>query len=270
MTDGTAFFEELTTAIENEDPVAMATMVEGEPLGAKLLVYGDGRRSGSLGGPGIDELAVAAAAELLPDGKAEIREFTASGETCQVYIESYLPPRRMVIVGAVHTAIPLERWSRDLGYSTIVIDAREFFATRERFPDAGELIVGWPDEALSRLKLGPQTDIVLLAHDPKFEDPALEVALQSRAGYIGAMGSKKTSAERNIRLREKGFSDEQIDRIHGPIGLNLGGRSPEEVAISILAEIIAVRHGKDPRATGSGLQPAKADQPEPVTGGSAA
>lgn len=268
MTDSTAFYDELRTAIEDEQAVAMATLIDGEPLGAKLLVYGDGHRSDSLGDVELDESVAEAVSELLPDGKAEIREFTRSGETVQVYIESYLPPRRMVIIGAVHTAIPLERWSRDLGYTTIVIDAREFFATPERFPEAGELIVGWPDEALSGLKIDPQTDIVVLSHDAKFEDPALEVALQSQAGYIGAIGSKKTSTERLVRLREKGFTDEQLDRIHGPIGLNLGGRSPEEVAISILAEIIAVRHGKDPKSTGSGLQPAKADQP--MVGGSPA
>lgn len=260
MNDSNAFYDELKTAIENDETVAMATLVVGEPLGATLLIYDDGRRSGSLGSMELDEAAVGVAHELLPEGKAEIRELVAGGETVQVYVESYVPPRQMVIVGAVHTAIPLERWSRDLGYETVVIDAREFFATPERFPDVGKLIIAWPDEALAQLRIGPQTDIVCLAHDAKFEDPALEFALNSQAGYIGAIGSKKTSAERLVRLREKGFTDEQLNRIHGPIGLNLGGRAPGEVAISILAEIIAVRHGKDSKSTGSGLQPAKADQ----------
>lgn len=255
-------YEELTQAIEQDEPVAMATLVRGEPLGAKLLVYIDGRRSGSLGDAALEELVARDAAEMLPAATTEIRGYTRPDRSeVEVYIESYLPPRRLVIVGAVHTAIPLERWARDLGYHTTVVDARELFATRERFPEADELIVAWPDEALSKLPLGPQTDIVLLAHDPKFEDPAMEVALRSRAGYIGAMGSKKTSAERNERLRAAGFSDEQISRIHGPIGINIGARSPEEIAISILAEIIAVRHGKDPRLPGAGLAPAKADQP---------
>lgn len=255
-----AFFQELRDAIAQDVPVALATVVAGGEVGAKLLVYEDGRRSGSLGHAELDARVAADALEMLPLGQTETRTYPLEGgPEAEVYIESYRPPRRMVIVGAVHTAIPLERFARDLGYYTIVVDAREFFATRERFPDAHELIVGWPDEALAKLPLGPETDVVLLSHDPKFEDPALEVALRSRAGYIGAMGSKKTSAERNERLRAAGFTDEQIDRIHGPIGINIGARSPEEIAISILAEIIAVRRGRDPRRPGSGLLPAKAD-----------
>src|SRR6185437_11375983 len=112
----------------------------------------------------------------------------ADGGESEVYIESYLPPRRLVVVGAVHTAIPLVSFARELGYHTTVIDARGLFASRERFPHADELIEAWPDEALSKLPLGPETAIVMLAHDPKFEDPAMDVALRSRAGYIGAMG----------------------------------------------------------------------------------
>ncbi|MDI3340809.1 MAG: XdhC/CoxI family protein [Sphaerobacter sp.] len=254
------FYQELRDAIAADTPVALATVVAGGQVGAKLLVYEDGRRSGSLGDAALDEQVAADALAMLAEGRSETRTYQSGDETpAEVYIESYLPPRRMVIVGAVHTAIPLEKFARELGYYTIVVDAREFFATRERFPDAHELIVAWPDEALSRLPLGPQTDIVLLSHDPKFEDPALEVALRSRAGYIGAMGSKKTSAERNERLRAAGFTDEQIARIHGPIGIDIGARSPEEIAISILAEIIAVRRGRDPRRGGRGLRPAKAD-----------
>jgi xanthine dehydrogenase accessory factor len=166
----------------------------------------------------------------------------------------------MVIVGAVHTAIHLVSFAREFGCHTTVVDAREMFATRERFHHADELLIGWPDEVLPDLNLGPQTDIVMLAHDPKFEDPAMEVALNSRAGYIGAMGSKNTSAGRNERLKERGFTDEQLARIHGPIGLNLGGKTPPEIAISIMAEIVAVRRGKDPRSSSSPLMPAKADQ----------
>lgn len=253
----TEIYEPLAAAIQAEEPVSVATVIAGPHLGAKLLIYDDGRRTGTLGSPDLDEAVARNALELLPQGKIEVRTY---GED-EVYVESYLPARRLVIVGAVHTAIPLERFARDLDYRTTVIDAREFFATRERFPDADELIVAWPDEALSRLPLGPQTDIVILSHDPKFEDPALEVALRSRAGYIGAMGSKKTSAERLERLRAAGFTDEQLARIHGPIGINIGARSPAEIAVSILAEIIAVRSGKDPRKPGSGIAPAKADQP---------
>ncbi len=253
-------YEHLTRAIAEEEPVALATLVQGEPLGARLLVYEGDRQEGSLGSSELDRAVAADAREMLPRGAVETRTYVRpDGAEVDVYIESYLPPRRLVVVGAVHTAIPLVAFAKELGYHTTVIDPRGLFATRERFPHADELIEAWPDEALARLPLGPQTDIVMLAHDPKFEDPAMEVALRSRAGYIGAMGSKKTSAERNERLRQAGFTEEQIDRIHGPIGLNIGAKSPAEVAISILAEIIAVRSGKDPRRPESGLLPAKAD-----------
>ncbi|HUZ02943.1 MAG TPA: XdhC/CoxI family protein [Thermomicrobiaceae bacterium] len=260
----TSIHDELAAAIQADEPVVLATLISGEPRGARLLIYEGGRRSGTLGHASLDEQIPEDALAMLPDGKTETRTYPLpDGSEADVYIESYLPPRRLVIVGAVHTAIPLERIAReDLGYETVVADAREFFATRERFPNAGELIVAWPDEALSKLTLGPQTDIVMLAHDPKFEDPAMAVALRSRAGYIGAMGSKKTSAERNLRLLAAGFTEEQVGRIHGPIGLDLGGRSPGEIAVSIIAEIIAVRHGRDPRRPGGDLLPAKADAGE--------
>jgi xanthine dehydrogenase accessory factor len=252
--------EALLQAIDQEEGVLLATQLTGVQPGAKLLVYDDGRHLGRLAPDHLHDLVLADAHQLLPGGEATTRGYQVGDESVEVYLESHLPPRRMVIVGAVHTAIPLVTVARELGYRTTVIDAREMFATKERFPHADELIVAWPDEALSDLKLGPQTDIVMLAHDPKFEDPAMEVALQSRAGYIGAMGSKNTSAERNERLKSRGFSDDQIARIHGPIGLNLGGKTPPEIAVSIIAEIIAVRRGKDPKLSASPLQPAKADQ----------
>lgn len=258
----TAIFEELSRAIAQDEPAVVATVVAGALLGGKFLIVDDGPTIGTLGDPSLDETVRADALELLPLGRAETRTYSHPDGDVDVYIESYLPQRRLVIVGAAHIAIPLERIAREeLDYHTTVVDAREFFATRERFPDAHDLLIGWPDEVLPQLPLGPQTDIVVLAHDPKFEDPAMEVALRSRAGYIGAIGSKKTSAERAERLRAAGFTAEEVDRIHGPIGINIGARTPSEIAISILAEIIAVRRGRDPRKAGSGLQPAKADQP---------
>lgn len=260
MTDF-SMFEKLRTAIQREDPVALATIVRGKSLGAKLLLHFDGSHEGTLGDAELNELVLTNAREMLPGERTETRSFTlADGTEYDVYIESYLPPRRLVVVGAVHTAIPLVSFAKELGYHTTVIDARGLFASRERFPHADELIEAWPDEALSKLPLGPETAIVMLAHDPKFEDPAMEVALRSRAGYIGAMGSSKTSAERNRRLVAAGFSEEQVARIHGPIGINIGGREPGEVAVSILAEIIAVRRGHDPHRRNSELLSAKADQ----------
>jgi xanthine dehydrogenase accessory factor len=261
----TSMFEKLRLAIQREDPVAMATVVNGDHLGAKLLLHFDGTVEGSLGDAELDRLVVADATEMLPGDKTETRTYTLeSGKTYDVYIESYLPPRRLVVVGAVHTAIPLVSFAKELGYHTTVIDARGLFASRERFPHADELIEAWPDEALSKLPLGPETAVVMLAHDPKFEDPAMEVVLKSRAGYIGAMGSRKTSEERNARLVASGkFTEEEVARIHGPIGINIGAREPAEVAISILAEIIAVRRGRDPHKPDSKLMSAKLDTPAP-------
>lgn len=231
----------LRRAIDQEDEVALATVVSGTAIGAKLLIYSDGRSSGSLGDQQLDDAVTDDALDSIPQGSAGTSTYQTGDTEVDVFIESYLPPRRLVIVGAAHIAIPLVNFARELGYHTTVIDARALFATRERFPNADELIVAWPDEALATLPLGPQTDIVLLAHDPKFETPALDVALRSRAAYIGAIGSRKTSAERKDRLRQSGFSDEQIARLHGPVGLDIGAKSPAEIAISILAEIIAVR-----------------------------
>lgn len=258
-------FDKLRIAIQQEEPVAMATVVNGANLGAKLLLHFDGAFDGSLGSPELDRLVASDAAEMLPGDKSDTRNYILeSGESFDVYIESYLPPRRLVVVGAVHIAIPLVSFAKELGYHTTVIDARALFASDERFPHADELIEAWPDEALSKLPLGPETAIVMLAHDPKFEDPAMDVALKSRAGYIGAMGSRKTSEERNKRLIESGkFTAEEVARIHGPVGINIGARDPAEIAISILAEIIAVRRGRDPHKPDSKLLAAKLDTPAP-------
>lgn len=252
--------EQLLEAIEKEQGALLATQLTGSHPGAKLLVFDDGSSAGELSPADLDSQVRADANALLNTGEATTRSYQVGDEQVDVYIESHLPPRRMVIVGAVHTAIHLVTFAREFDCHTTVVDAREMFATRERFPHVDELHIGWPDEIMPDLNLGPQTDIVMLAHDPKFEDPAMEVALNSRAGYIGAMGSKNTSADRNERLKARGFTDEQISRIHGPIGLNLGGKTPPEIALSIMAEIVAVRRGKDPRESQSPLQPAKADQ----------
>ena len=255
-----SIYEQLLDAIEQEHGALLATQMTGERPGAKVLLHDDGSIAGGLVPEGLNQQVLADARELINSGEATTRTYEVEGNTVEVYLESHLPPRRMVIVGAVHTAIHLVTFAKEFDCHTTVVDAREMFATRERFPHADELLIGWPDEIMPDLNLGPQTDVVMLAHDPKFEDPAMEVALNSRAGYIGAMGSKNTSAERNERLKAKGFSEEQVARIHGPIGLNLGGKTPPEIAISIMAEIVAVRRGKDPRGSQSPLQPAKADQ----------
>jgi len=173
-------------------------------------------------------------------GPAGARDPRRDGDA---FVEPVLTPAQVVIVGAIHIAIPLHRLAKVLGYRVTVIDARSQFATQERFPDADDLMVAWPDDGLAKLRLDGSTALVILTHDPKFDLPALRSALGSNAGYIGAIGSRKTNANRFEKLREEGFSEEQIARVHGPIGLDLGGRSAEETALAILAEIVASGHG---------------------------
>lgn len=157
--------------------------------------------------------------------------------------EPFGRPPHLVIVGAIHIAIPLHRLARVMGYRVTVVDARSQFATEERFPEAAEIVIAWPDDALKGMEVDRSTAAVILTHDPKFDLPALRSVLKTGAGYIGAIGSRQTSQNRLEQLRSEGFNEEQLARIHGPIGLDLGGRGAEETALAILAEITAVRFG---------------------------
>jgi len=159
------------------------------------------------------------------------------------FIQPFRRTPHLIVIGAIHIAIPLHRLAKLMGYRVTVIDARSKFATQERFPDADELIVSWPDEALAKVKLDSSTYVVILTHDPKFDLPALRGVLGKPVGYIGAIGSRKTNQNRFDALRREGFTEEQLGRVHGPIGLDLGGRGAEETALGILAEITAVRFG---------------------------
>jgi len=173
------------------------------------------------------------------------------GET---FVEPFRRLAHLIIVGAIHIAIPLHRLARLMGYRVTVIDARAKFATRERFPEADELIVAWPDEAMSGLTIDPSCYVVILTHDPKFDLPALRSVLRTDAGYIGAIGGRKTNQNRFDALRAEGFTEEQLARVHGPIGLDLGGRGADETALGILAEITATRFG----GTGSPMRELRA------------
>lgn len=184
----------------------------------------------------------------LVSGATELVAGTPSGSELarrdgDVFIEQLRRPAQLVIIGAIHIAIPLHRLAKLMGYRVTVVDARAKFATRERFPEADELIVAWPDEAMRELVIDSSTYVVILTHDPKFDLPALRSVLKSRPGYIGAIGSRKTNQNRFDALRKEGFTEEQLARVHGPIGLDLGGRGAEETALGILAEITAVRFG---------------------------
>ncbi|HET6310136.1 MAG TPA: XdhC/CoxI family protein [Candidatus Nitrosotalea sp.] len=167
-----------------------------------------------------------------------------------LFVEPFRRPAHLIIVGAIHIAIPLHRLAKLMGYRVTVVDARAKFATKERFPDADELIVAWPDEAMEKLMIDNSSYVVILTHDPKFDLPALRSVLAKDAGYVGAIGSRKTNQNRFDALRGEGFTEEQLSRVHGPIGLDLGGRGAEETALGILAEITAVRFG----GTGSSMR----------------
>lgn len=246
----TRLYAQLRDAIAREVPAAAGKVIAGPGLGNELLLVHPDHVVGSLGDPPADEEALRALRPMLRDGGTSIVEL---GDR-RLFLEAHLPPPHLVVIGAVHIAIPLVTFGQTLGFRTTVIDARGHFATDERFPHADRLIEAWPDEALAQLSLHPGVAAVCLAHDPKFEDPAMEVLLRSDAGYIGAVGSRATSNERRERLKAAGFTDEQLDRIHGPVGINIGAKTPEEIAVSIVAEIIAVRRGRDPRVA---LAPAK-------------
>jgi len=236
-------YEALKTALEAEQPVAVATVVLGDAgVGAKLLVRPDGSTLGALV-PGLDEDAVVRdALAMLARAESGIKTYATAAGDLSVFFESYPSPPTMYIVGAVHIAIPLVTFAKTLGFRTIVVDARGAFATPERFAHADELIMAWPDEALEG-KLNSNSFVVLLTHDPKLDDPALRIALPSQARYIGALGSPKTHAKRLARLREEGLPEEQLARLHAPIGLAIGANTPEEIAVSIIAEVVAARHG---------------------------
>ena len=160
-----------------------------------------------------------------------------------LFIEAFPRRPRIVIVGAVQVAIPLVSIARTMGYETVVVDGRPAFATRERFPDADRLVVGWPDEVADEIGLGPADAVAVLSHDVKFDEPAIVTALARGCRYVGAVGSRRTQADRRGRLREAGVRDEDLARLRGPIGLDLGGRNPAETALAIMSEVVAARYG---------------------------
>jgi len=184
----------------------------------------------------------------LGDGDTELLQGSGTGSELarregDVFIEPFRRLPHMVIIGAIHIAIPLHRLAKVMGYRVTVVDARAKFASEERFPEADEIVVAWPDEAMSRITVDNATYVVILTHDPKFDLPALRSVLGKEPGYIGAIGSRKTNQNRFDALRREGFTEEQLSRVHGPIGLDLGSRGAEETALGILAELTAVRFG---------------------------
>ena len=236
-------YETLAAAIAAEQPVATATIVQGGAnVGAKLLARPDGATMGSLGGLSETQI-IADMLAMLERAESGIRSYPSPGGEVEVFIETFPPPPTMFLVGAVHIAIALVTFAKILGFHTVVIDARGAFATEERFNHADELVHAWPDEALQG-RLNSNSYVVLLTHDPKLDDPAIKVALASPARYVGALGSPSTHATRLERLRAEGMTDEQLARLHAPVGLKIGARTPEEIAVSIIAEVVAAKYGR--------------------------
>lgn len=242
-------FEALAGMVARGEAVSLATVVassgEGLPqVGAKLLVRGDGSAvAGSIDAE-LDARLAEDARRLLLEERSSIVRYERAGGSVEVFIESYPPPQHLVIVGAVHVSIPLSRFAKMLGYRVTVIDPREVFATRERFPDVDGLIVEWPEEGLAQLTLNSSTSVAVLTHDPKIDLPALKAALDSPARYVGALGSRATFEQRKADLAEMGVTQEQIARIHSPIGLKLGARTPAEIALAVMAEVVGARRGQ--------------------------
>ncbi len=250
-----SLFDLVADDIKAERPVALATVVGGPNTGAKLLVRGahggnEAEEHGSLGNPDLDRVAGRDLWGELAAGTSGIRHYGPNGEARQdeisVFVETFAPPPQMLIFGAVDFTAALCRVAKVLGYRVTVCDARPVFATRQRFPFADEVVVDWPHRLLEKVgsDLGPRDAVCVLTHDPKFDVPAVTASLQTAVGYLGAMGSRRTTDDRNRRLLDQGVAEADLARVMAPIGLDLGARTPEETAISICAEIIALRSGR--------------------------
>jgi xanthine dehydrogenase accessory factor len=221
---------------------ALVSVIAGGDLGLKLLVTADGESVGGLGSPELDRVAVEAGEELMWAERSEQRQL---GDIT-LFVDVTAPAPRLVIFGAVDYAAALCRLARAAGWRPYVCDPRSQFATPERFPEAEDVIAAWPADAFARVGgIDRATYIAVLTHDPKLDDAALELALRSEAPYVGAMGSRRAQAQRRERLLAAGVEEELLDRVAAPIGLDLGAVTPEETALSIMAEVVAVRNGRD-------------------------
>ncbi|MFF3322618.1 XdhC family protein [Streptomyces sp. NPDC002889] len=240
-------FAEVAASVAEHRPVVVATVIDGPaPRGAMLAVWPD-RVSGGLGAGGLDAAVTDDARGELAQGATGRRHYGPDGERREddvtVFLQSFAPPPRMLVFGAIDFAAAAARIGAFLGYRVTVCDARPVFADPRRFPDGVEVIVEWPHRYLRGTDVDERTVMCVLTHDPKFDVPLLDVALRTPAAYIGAMGSRRTHEERLARLREKGLGEAELARLRSPIGLDIGARTPEEVAVSIAAEIVALRWG---------------------------
>jgi xanthine dehydrogenase accessory factor len=256
--DKTSFpeFGKIAAAVGSGEPVAVATVISGPgQTGARRVIWADDTTSaggaspapGTLGSARLDAAVDDDVRGMLAQGLTGVRRYGRHGERrgddLSVFVNSFAPPPRMLVFGAIDFAAAVARAGKFLGYHVTVCDARKVFATASRFPDADEVVVDWPHRFLAGTEVDARTVICVLTHDPKFDVPLLEVALRTPAGYIGAMGSRRTHDDRLARLREIGLAQAELSRLRSPIGLDLGARTPEETAVSIVAELIQLRWG---------------------------
>lgn len=237
------FYKSLRSVLVAEQPAVLVTVVRGpdEPMGRAILFRDHGPVMGTIS-EALTPMALNVAKEILAQGRSRRAMLN---ENVEVFAEVILPPPTVIAVGGVHITIALMALAKTLGYRTVVIDPRSAFGNQERFPNVDQLIQKWPQEAFQQIPITRSTAIAMLTHDPKLDDPALKIALSSPAFYVGALGSKTTQAKRRQRLFDEGLSEAQLNRLHGPIGLELGAGTPEEIAMSIMAEIVAVRNGSE-------------------------
>jgi xanthine dehydrogenase accessory factor len=249
-----SIFDRVEELLSEEESFALVTVVKGPPVGEKIIVFPEQKGGvdfeGTLGNSELDRVVIRDARGELESGRSGVRNYGEFGEareeTVQVFVESFIQPPQLLIVGAVDFTAALVRIGKVLGYRIIVCDAREIFATTQRFPLADEIVVEWPNKLIEKIgqTFGPRDAVCILTHDAKFDVPAIVAALATDVGYIGVMGSRKTHEDRINRLHEVGVTEEEMSRLRSPIGLDIGARTPEETAISIVAEIIALRTGR--------------------------
>jgi len=240
-------FADVVQALDVAEPVAVATVLGGPgEVGRHLAVWPD-RSAGSLGSVRLDDAVADDARGMLDHGTTGVLHLGPDGERrldeLAVFVQSFAPAPRMLVFGAIDFAAAVVRMGKFLGYRVTVCDARPVFATAKRFPDADEVVVDWPHRYLERTVVDARTVMCVLTHDPKFDVPLLTAALRTDAAYIGAMGSRRTHEQRLAALREEGLTDAELARLSSPIGLDIGGRTPEETAVSVAAEITALRWG---------------------------
>lgn len=235
-------FDFLYELIQAERPTGTVTVVEGDSrwLGQKLMLDQErpDRRAGQLVDKQVEELARSVAAPGLHSLKL-------GDAQAEAFVDLIPPPPTLVVIGGVQIAMALSELAHTMGYRTIIVDPRRAFASNARFPGVDRVLQAWPDEAFAQIALNRSTAVVTLTHDPKIDEPALKLALPSEAFYVGALGSTRTQARRRRRLQEQGLNERQLDRLHGPVGLELGADTPQDIALSIMAEIVAVSNRKD-------------------------